>query len=459
MASPPTVPSAARELDALLAAARSGRPRSVYLFAGESFHTRTAAHALLDALVPQARRAFNFETYEGRTTPIATVLDSVRTPGFFPGPKVVWVRESPMFLSGEKRSELTKALLAAWGDGREPEAAEKLLALLALAGWTQEQLVETRWATATKTRVREVFGEDLDAAALVQLDGVTRACLARGLTVSAYRDDSGMVVDFLGAGLPAHAVLLFTASAVDARKRLVKRLREVGAVVDFTVARERSGAITRETIDDLIQRGLREHGKQLRAEARDLIVRRAGTDPALLAVELEKLCLYVGDQPAITADDVRAVVRDLAESWIFDFTSAFATRQLGQALPLLRGLFAQGELPLRLLAMIAREVRLLLIARECLDGTLRGTWRANLPFNTFQSRVLPELDGETLAAFGKAHPFVLYRRFQDAAPVTARALRSAVVKLSDLDVRLKSSGGDPEILLEAFVIDWCRSEG
>jgi hypothetical protein len=111
---------------------------------------------------------------------------------------------------------------------------------------------------------------------------------------------------------------------------------------------------------------------------------------------------------------------------------------------------------LRLLAMIVREVRLLLVARECLDGPLRGKWRTDGPFNVFQSRVLPQLDPQTSDAFGKAHPFVLYRRFQDAARMDTRSLRQALVQLSDLDQRFKSSRGDPGLLLEVFVIDWCR---
>jgi hypothetical protein len=104
-------------------------------------------------------------------------------------------------------------------------------------------------------------------------------------------------------------------------------------------------------------------------------------------------------------------------------------------------------------------VRMLLLARECLDDALRGKWRADLPFNVFQSRVLPYLDAETRQAFGNVHPFVLYRRLQDAARVNAGRLRDALLQLSDLDVRLKSSRSAPAMLLELFVIDWCRGQG
>jgi DNA polymerase-3 subunit delta len=302
-----------------------------------------------------------------------------------------------------------------------------------------------------------VFGVDLDAEQTAQVQAVHGACLARHLGVEAYRDDGATLADFLDAGMPPHAVLLFTATAIDARKRIYKRIREMGAVVEFSAGRERSGALSRDAVEDLVRRMVGQCGKRLEPEAHALILRRAGRDPAVLAMELEKVCLYVGEQPTIPATAVRAVFRDMAESWIFDFTSALAGGQLSQAFPLLRGLLAQGEPPLRLLAMVARELRLLLAARECLDDALAGRWRPEVTFSVFQARLLPHLDAATREAFGNVHPFVLYRRFQDAARVGDGTLRHALIRLSDIDLQLKSSRSNPAMLLEAFVLDWCRT--
>src|SRR5262249_47402541 len=148
------------EVTTLVRAAAGGQHKPVYLLSGAPFETNAAAQALVDALVPAARRAFNLEVYDGRTTPIGPILDSLRTAGFFPGVKVVWVRESTLFVSGEKRGEITKGLYAAWADGREQEAAERLLTVVALAGWSQEQFVAAHFATLAKARLRDVFGED-----------------------------------------------------------------------------------------------------------------------------------------------------------------------------------------------------------------------------------------------------------------------------------------------------------
>jgi len=446
----------ATEVAAWVRDAAAAGPKPVYVLVGEPSEIDGPTHALVDALVPLASRAFNLDTYDGRTTPISTVIDSLRTPGFLATTKVVWLRESTLFLSGEKRADLMRSLLTAWDAGREREAAEKLVTLVALAGWSQEQFADTRWTSVPKTRVREVFGEELEADELARIEAVHATCVARDLQVAAFRDDSSALLEFVDRGMPPHTVLLITASAADARKRVFKRLREIGACLVVEVERERSGALARDSVADVVERVLGAHGKRLAPEARDLLARRAGGDATLLAAEVEKLCLYVGDRASVTADDVRVVVRDMAGSWIFDFTAALASRKLAAALPLLRGLFEQGEPPLRLLGMVAREMRVLLLARECLDGPVRERWRADLSFGAFQTRVAPAIDGDTLAAFGKPHPFVLYRRFQDASRVSAAALRTALVRLSELDQRLKSSRGDPALLLEWFVIEWCR---
>lgn len=447
--------SGAAKIAQLVSEATSGKVRPAYLFVGEPSQTRGAAEALLDILVPPSRRSFNLEVYDGRTVAFGRISDSARTSGFFPGTKVIWVRESPVFLSAEKRPDVTKALLASWDGGREAEAAEKLLVLVALAGWSDEQFREVRWDQLSKTRVREVFGADLDAGAMTAIRQIHAGCITRDLRVGDYRDEATVLSDLLEGGGAGGAVLLFTVTAADGRKRVVKRLAEVGAVVDMSVSRERSGALAEEAVTGIVRDVTAASAKRLTPAALALLRRRAGPDPGELASEIEKLCLFVGERTAIDVDDVAAVVRDMGESWIFDFTAALAGRQLAVAVALLRGLLDQGEPPLRLLAMIAREVRLLLLARESLEEELRGHWRTGIAFPQFQSRVLPHLDGQTREAFGAAHPYVLYRRFQDAERADRSALRRALVELADLDRRLKSSAGVPALLLETFVIRWC----
>jgi DNA polymerase-3 subunit delta len=440
----------------LLAAARE-QPSPVYLLVGEPFQTESVAHALIDVMVPTQYRSFNLEMYHGRTTPIGSILDSLRMRGLFPGTKVVWVREPTLFLSAEKRADISSTLFAAWGEERHADAAERLLTLAAMAGWTPDRFAEVDWATLSETNLKDLLGRAAEADERQVLGAVRAYCADRRLTVSDYRDESGLLEDFVKAGVPPGAVLIFTAAAVDHRKRIVKTIGETGTVLELTLERERSGALSDQSIDRVIDDVLRRSGKRLAPAARKLIHQRSGADAAGLAIEVEKLCLYVGEVQDINDEDVRQSFRDLAESWVFDFTKAFSQRDAGTAVRLVRGLFAQGEHPLRLLALIARELRILLLAGDCLTGALAGKWGPRVSFATFRDRLWPEVSEETQKAFAGVHPYVVYLAVQNASRTDTSDLQRGVFQLQQLDIKLKSSAGDPRILFEAFVLDLCRS--
>jgi DNA polymerase-3 subunit delta len=448
--------AAPTDADALVAAAKKS-PAPVYLLIGEPFQTEAVARALIDVLVPAAKRSFSLEQYDGRTTPVAPILDSLRTPSLFGGTKLIWVREPTMFLPGERRGDLTDRLFAAWDDERASDAAETLLALAALAGWTQDDFAAADWSALDKAAVTALFGRSLDAGERQALDALRTVCRERGLSVAAYRDDSGQLEAFLAAGPPPQSVLVFTTIAADRRKRVVKVIQERGQVVDLALARERSGALSDEGVDALIERVTAGRGIRVTPAARALIRQRAGAGAGALAGELEKLCLYVGSAAAIDVGDVRESMRDLAESWIFDFTKALAQRQAAAAVALLRDLFAQGEHPLRMLAVIARELRLLLLARDCLRGSLAGKWTPRTPYTTFRDRLLPALSAAEREALGDLHPYVLYQCLQNAGRTSTALLQRAVLALQELDVAFKSTAIDPRMHLEAFVLDLCKT--
>ena len=444
------------DADALLANART-RPARVYLLIGEPFQTEATARALIDLLVPAERRSFSLEIYDGRSTPIGPILDSLRTPSLLADTKVIWVREPPLFLSGEKRSDIADALFAAWDDDRALQAAEKLLMLAALAGWTQELFAAADWGALKESEAAALFGRPLGGREAEVLDAVRAVCSERRLTVAAFHDQGGQLDAFLAARATSSGVLIFTTATADRRKRVVKTIDEVGVVAEFAVVRERSGALGAESIDALIERVVGRAGKRVSPAARQLVHRRAGAQLSALAAELEKLCLYTGDAPAIEEADVRASVRDLAESWIFDFTKALAQRQAAPAVALLRALFEQGEHPLRLLSVIARELRLLLLARDCLDGSLAGRFSSRTPYTVFRDRLLPTLDDAEREALGSLHPYVLYQCLQNAGRTSAAPLQRGILALQALDVALKSTAADPRLRLEACVLDMCRT--
>jgi hypothetical protein len=81
--------------------------------------------------------------------------------------------------------------------------------------------------------------------------------------------------------------------------------------------------------------------------------------------------------------------------------------------------------------------------------------RAFSDFQYFSKTMLTKIPDEELAFFGKAHPYALFKRFQEALLWHSQDLRKALISLSALEQRLKAtSRNEGRILLESFMLRW-----
>jgi DNA polymerase III gamma/tau subunit len=83
-----------------------------------------------------------------------------------------------------------------------------------------------------------------------------------------------------------------------------------------------------------------------------------GDDPAALAGEVLKAAVGGGaENRRVGVAEVRAVVGEHRSRDVFELTRAVEQKDAGAALPLLERLLAAGEEPLRILAILAGQVR------------------------------------------------------------------------------------------------------
>ncbi len=437
-------------LESLLSDIREEKGSALFLFHGDDFQVHAAAQALLDALVPAENRSFNLERFDGRSASWDQIEAALMTPPFFPGTKLVWIENAPYFASPESKDEIGEKALKLLGEGRRDEAARVLLERLRLEGWTQE-----RWERMEpRNSVREIAGllGDAGKETLREIEALLEFCREQGL---ALKQRSGNEADRLAAlaeqGLPPWGALLLTAAQVDRRMRQYKKVAEKGNVLDLAVERDRTGKLSREVLAQWLDRDLREAGKKsIDARAREMILARAGTDLRAFQQELAKLLLYVGDEPGITAKDVNAIFLDQGEGWIFDLTDALAARDAVATLNQLSRLMAQGDHPLKLLGPIAGKVRQLLQAREVIDGE-RRRWSKGMSYEQFQRSVLQ--DG---AVSLPGHPYAAYLSFKSAENFAAEELARYLKLIYQADIRLKSSGNAPRIVMERLILEMCQ---
>ncbi len=437
-----------RDSAKLLSDVKNGKGPRLFLLFGDDLPVEQTAKAILDLLVPEEQRGFNFERFDGRTASWEQIEASLMTPPFFPGKKLLWVERAPYFFSREQKGELSEKILELWRDGRRDDAVKSVVELLALEGWTQEQWERLDGASAR--RFTELFdGEAADSQEIAE--ALLGFCKSRELDLTKRRIGEGQrLMCLLDQGLPEWSFLLLTAAQVDRRTRLYKRFEEAGATLYLGLERDQKGKLSREDLLEFIHQHLRQAKKNLEPRAREMLLERAGDDLRGLNQELDKLALFAGERATIRAEDVEAIVTDRGEGWVFDLTRAIAERDAAAALAQLARLLDQGDHPLRLLGTIASEARRLLAARQLLDTDLARRWRHGMSYSQFQQNVLRE--GEPLLT---RNPYADYMCFQRAERFSLAELRLWMENVFEVDFKLKSSTSQPRLVMEKLILDMC----
>jgi DNA polymerase-3 subunit delta len=437
-----------QNFDTFLTDVGKGNGPALVLLFGDDLQVQSACKSLIDVVVPPDQREFNLERFDGRSASWDQIESSLLTPPFLPGKKLVWVENAPYFLSRESKSELGDKIMQLWRDDKKDDAGKLLLNLLAIEGWSPQQ-----WEQLELSRDLAVFElldaqdrEDREAA-----DALVAYCKGRGFELKGGREsEENAIRKLLNGGLPSWDLLLLTAAQADRRTRLYKQFEENGAIFCLGPARDRYGKISRDELRVFIDGQLSLFNKRVEPKARELILLRAGDDLRTLQQELNKLVLYVGEHAVIRADDVETIFADQVEGWIFDLTRFIAARNATAALCQLGRLVAQGDHPLKLLSTIAAEVRKLLSARQLLESDLRGRWKRGMTYKQFEHAILNQRTTLLMR-----NPYADYLCFQRAETFSLAELLSYMRGIHDADLRLKSGGANPKLVMERLILQMC----
>lgn len=202
-------------------------------------------------------------------------------------------------------------------------------------------------------------------------------------------------------------VLVFVAADVDRSRRLYKAVQKQATIVECWGLKGSKDArvdlrqVARQA-EQLVRQAVTDAGQQIDPGAARLVAERAGTDISRLRGDVDRLLLYAVGKPRITLADVQEVVSAETAQDDWAVTTAIQRGDTANALKQLGLSLESGGVPYMILGQLAWFVR------------------EKLPM-TDPRRVRPAIDA---------------------------------VFRTDLD--LKSSGGDPRVLLERLVVELCR---
>jgi len=258
--------------------------------------------------------------------------------------------------------------------------------------------------------------------------------------------------------------LLISAGDIDKRRTFYKTLEKLGAVESF-VAWSLDDKDWAGQAEMSARKELRARKKEINEEALSELVQAVGPHRQQLASEIEKLCLFVGDRPAIEAADVTAIVSRNKLARAFAVAEALGDRDLPRVLRALdeelwEMKFDKDKSEIGLLYGIISKVRALVLMKEVLrEGWLKPE-REYFRFKTqFENLPAAKLPADKKFNPRALHPFVAHKALLQCGNYSSDELVRAMGLLLECNQRLVSSGLDEALVLQQTLVEIVRRDG
>ncbi len=221
--------------------------------------------------------------------------------------------------------------------------------------------------------------------------------------------------------------LVMTADKLDGRSKLAKAAKKKGVLVD---AKPLRGRELREFIR--AEAGARDHN--IAPQAVETLLDAVGDDLSAIDDAMERLSLFVGAGQRIDAEAVMQCVTRIRVESIWSLVDAIGLKDRRKGVAAAQSLLDDREPPLRLLAMVARQLRIVARMREALSEGLRP---------------------QEAAKRAGAPPFKAADLTESARRFTADSLGEAFALIAETDRALKGSKRPPDVILQDAVLELC----
>ncbi len=464
----------------------------VYLFFGEELLVKNACDELLATLLPAGNRSAGYDPVEGAAENIYDVIQSVNTFSLLSDTKVVAMRESRIFYTGEDKNRLLEKAKKAYDDDDIKKAAKYVLSLMSSLNLSFEDVDRSNRSKTFKS-VDLMQVDDW-------LDDVVAYCQENEPGIPLPSDVAGALQKAIEKGFPKNNHLVITTDVVDKRRGLFKAISNRGMAIDCTVPggdRRADKMAQDEILHQKMAEILKAGNKEMDKGAYQALADMTGFDLRTFCGSLEKLIDYAGDRKTITVEDVGSVLKRSKQDPIYDFTNAVADRQIERALFFLNSLLAADFHPLQILAAVVNQVRRLILAKDFTKGKRDTGWHAGLAFNAFQQSVMPavtaydhsllkileewenpeslpgdidkmpargqgkkkaKVQTDLLLARNPKNAYPVYQLLKKSKRYSKSELLAAVGLLNQTDIQLKTSNQDPKLIMERLLFKLCHRQ-
>lgn len=226
------------------------------------------------------------------------------------------------------------------------------------------------------------------------------------------------------------ACVMLVAEKLDGRSKLAKEAKKAGVLID---AKPLRGAELRE----FVRGEATGRGHSIAPAGVEALLDAVGDDLSAVDDAMERLSLFVGPGQRIDADAVTQCVTRIRVESIWSLVDAIGLKDRRKGIAAAQSLLDDREPPLRLLAMVARQLRIVARMREALSEGLRP---------------------RDAAKRAGAPPFKAADLTESARRFTANSLGRAFALLAETDRALKGSKRPPDVVFQSAVLALCADD-
>ncbi|MFI8685478.1 DNA polymerase III subunit delta [Rossellomorea sp. NPDC077527] len=222
-----------------------------------------------------------------------------------------------------------------------------------------------------------------------------------------------------------YTILVITANyeKLDERKKITKSLKKLAEVVEAKKLNEQE-------LKSWVRERAAGNNVQIDEDAVEFLLTLAGTNLMMLTQELDKLSLYASDTNRIDVAVVERLTARSLEQNIFTLVDKVVHRRIDEALRIYYDLLKQNEEPLKILAILAGQFRLIYGVKEL---SRRGYGQ------------------QKIASTLKVHPFRVKLAAGQAKHFNDKQLALIIDLLSQGDYEIKTGQIKKELMIEMFL--------
>ena len=272
-------------------------------------------------------------------------------------------------------------------------------------------------------------GDWVGAAKTISFMGGIKLIIVQNLHETTLDDsDQKVLLDYV-ADPAVDTCLVITASKADLKRKIYKKLTSEKVAICCEATQE-AGLTT------WLKQRAKSFGYELNLDAAQKMVDKIGAKPGILAKELEKVMNYAGKEKKIIDSMVGELVGEIKMENAFALTEAIKMKRADKALNLLHNQLEHGEEPVKILGLIAWQFRVL--------------WEVKY----YQTQ---KFGAQKIANQMGAKLFLIEKALQYTKNFNPEKLKEGMKYLFEADRDLKTSGKDPQGILESLLLRLCSS--